>query len=281
MNEFGGSMEKKRTNKRKKGKAARQRQKLIITGSLAVILVLVIILAVFVFGSCGNKYESNTNTVYLMEDGKVVANSVEAFDENVYSKDDLKGYIKEVVNTYNADHQDAIKQKSLKVKDGKATLVMEYASVNDFEKFEGTDIFVGSLAEAIAEGYTFEGDFANVADGKVKFATSDEFLSGDYKVVIIKANVNVSLEEAQICYVSSENTESVKDGIVTIKNGASILADVDLADTEGTEAATEVEGAITEDELLLGTDEGVVFDFGDEEEDTNQFSSVYTYIIYK
>lgn len=274
-------MEKKRTNKRRKGRAARQRQKLIITGSLAVVLVIVIILAVFVFGSCGSKYESNTNTVYLMEDGKVVSNSVESFDENAYSKDELKSYIKEVVNTYNADQADDVKQKSLKVKDGKATLVMEYASIEDFENFEGTDLFVGSVAEAIADGYTFEGDFANVADGKVKFADSEEFLSGDYKVAIIKANVNVSLEEGQICYVSSENTESVKDGVVVIKNGANILANVDLADTEGTEAATEVEGAITEDELLLGTDEGVVFDFGDEEEDTNQYSSVYTYIIYK
>jgi len=274
-------MDKKRTNKRKKGKAARQRQKLMITGALAVVLVIVIIIGVFVLGGCST-YETNTNTVYLLEDGKVVSNSVEAFDENVYSKNDLKSYIKGVVDTYNAEHQNAVKQKSLNVKDGKATLVMEYASAEDFENFEGTEIFVGSVAEAVAAGYTFEGDFANVADGKAKIVTSDEFLNGDYKVAIIKANVEVSLEKVQICYVSSENTESVKDGVVVIKDGANILANLDAVDTEDTENVTEIEGAIMEDELLLGTDEGIVFDFGDEEVvEENQYSSVYTYIIYK
>ncbi len=273
-------MDKKKTNKRRKGKAARQRERLMITAGLAVVLVVVIIIGVFVLGSC-SAYESDTNTVYLLEDGKVVSNSVENFDENTYSKNDLKSYIKEVINTYNAEHENAVKQKSLSVKDGKAVLVMEYASAEVFEEFEGTDVFVGTLADAVTAGYTFEGDFANVTDGKVKFASADEFLTGDYKVLIIKANVNVSLEEGQICYVSAENTESVKDGVVVIKNGASLLSNVDLEDTEDTEAVTEVEGAITDEELILGTDEVFVFDFGDEEVEENQYSSVYTYIIYK
>lgn len=279
MNEFGGNMDKKKTNKRKKGKATRQRERMMITAGLAVVLVVVIIIGVFVLGSCSG-YEADANTVYLLKDGKVVSNSIEDFDENTYSKNDLKNYIKEVVNTYNAEHQNAVKQKSLSIKDGKAVLVMEYASVDTFEDFDGTDIFVGSLADAMAAGYTFEGDFANVADGKVKFATAEEFLNGDYKVVIIKANVNVSLEEGQICYVSSENTESVKDGVVVIKNGANILANVALEDSEDTEIATEVDDVIMDEELLLGLEESIEFDFGDEE-DTNQYSSVYTYIIYK
>ena len=274
-------MEKKRTNKRKRSKAARQRQKLIITGGLAVVLILVIILAMFVFGSCGNAFESNANTVYVLEDGRVISTSVEDFDENTYIKDSLKDYIKQAINTYNAENENAVKQKSLKAKDGKATLVMEYATAEDFEKFEGTDIFVGTVAEAVAAGYTFEGDFANVTDGKAKIAASDEFLSGDYKVVIIKANTQVSLDEAQICYVSSANTESAKDGVVVIKDGAYLLANVDVEETEDTEVGTEVEGAITDEELLLGTGEAFYFDFGDEETEENQYSSVYTYIIYK
>ena len=274
-------MEKKRTNKRKKGKAARQRQKLMITGALAVVLVIVSIIGVFVLGGCST-YETDTNTVYLIEDGKVVSNSVEDFDESVYSKDELKSYIKGLVDTYNAEHPDAIKQKSLNVKNGTATLVMEYATAEDFETFEGTEIFVGSIADAVAAGYTFEGEFANVADGKAMPWTAEEFINDTtYQVVIIKANVNVSLKEGQICYVSAQNTESVKDGVVVIKDGANIFANLDVVETEDTESATELEGVITEDELLLGTEEEIIFDFGDEEVEENQYSSVYTYIIYK
>lgn len=275
-------MDKKRTNKRKRGKAARQRQKLMITAGLAVVLVVVILIGVFVLGSCSSAYETDTNTVYLLEDGKIVSSSVESFDSDVYSKDDLKSYIKEAIDTYNAEHGITVKQKSLKVKDGVATLVMEYAYPETYEDFEGTDIFVGTVAEALEAGYTFEGDFANVADGKVTACTSEEFLNGDYQVVIIKANIAVSLgEEAQICYVSAENTDSVKDGVVVIKDGANMLATATVEDTEETVDGTEADGAITEEELLLGADEGIVFDFGDEPETENQYSSVYTYIIYK
>lgn len=279
-------MEQKRTNKRKKGKAARQRQKLLITSVLAVVLVIVIILAIFVFGGFGTSYESNTNTVYLLEDGKVISNSVEDFDENAYSKDDLKAYVKEAVDTYNAENEKAVKQKSLNVKDGKAILVMEYATVEDFESFEGTEVFVGSIAEALKAGYTFEADFANVSGGKIVVGNSDEFMNGgDYQVMIVKANVNVCLEEKEICFVSAENTESVKDGVVVIKAGANLLANVAVEEIEGTEAGTEVgteiEGAITDEELLLESEEEIIFDFGDEEVEENQYSSVYTYIIYK
>lgn len=272
-------MIKRRTNKRKRSKAARQRRKLMITGALAVVLVLVIILAIFVFGGCST-YESNKNTVYILENGKVVSNSVEDFDEDVYSKGDLKDYIKEVVNTYNTENGNTVKQKSLTVKDGVATLVMEYATAEDYEDFEGTEIFVGSIAEAVEAGYTFQEDFANVADGKVVPVNVEDFLEDPaYQVVIIKANVDVCLKEGQICYVSATNTESVKDGVVVIKDGANLLANVALDDTESTEG-TEVEGGITDEELLLNQDEGVIFDFG-EEESVNPYSNVYTYIIFK
>ena len=277
-------MTKKKIKKRKLSKAARQKQKLMITGGLAIVLVLVIILAIFVFGGCST-YETDTNTVYLLENGKVISNSVEAFDENAYSEKELNNYIKEVVDTYNAENGNTVKQKSLSVKNGMATLVMEYADAEDYEDFEGTEIFAGTLAEAAEAGYTFEGDFADVTDGKAKQVAAEDFLNNsEYKVVIIKANLTVSFEQmkdAEICIVSAENTASVEDNVVTIKDGANILANADLEDSEnGTEAGTEIEGAISEDELLAG-DAGPVFDFGEEEETINQYTSVYTYIIYK
>mgnify|MGYP003531508038 FL=1 len=157
---------------------------------------------------------------------------------------------------------------------------MEYANEDVYEDFEGVDIFVGSVVEAVAAGYTFEGEFANVADGAPKACTSEEFLSGDYKVVIIKANVNVALDEAQICYVSSMNTQSVAEGVVVIKEGVDLLATSAVESTEAVTEGTEIEGAISEDELLSGEEE-IIFDFGDVETTTNPYSNVYTYIIYK
>lgn len=273
-------MTRKATNNRKRSKATQQRRKLMLTGGLIGVLVLVIILAVVVLGRCSS-YESDTNTVYILKNGKVVSNSVEAFDENVYSKGDLDTYIDEIVATYNAENGDVIKQKSLSVKDGMATLVMEYANEDVYEAFEGVDIFVGTVAEAVEAGYTFEGEFANVTDGTVKACTAEEFLAGEYKVVIIKANTSVSLEDGQICYVSSANTQSAVDGVVVIKEGANLLATAVVENTEAVKESTEIEGAISEDELLTGEETEIIFDFGDEEVTTNPYSNVYTYIIFK
>lgn len=272
-------MSKKKPIKRKRSKAAQQKKKLMITAGLAVVLVVVIVIAVFLLGGC-SAYETDANTIYILKDGKVVSNNVESFDEEVYGKDELKSYIKDVINTYNSENGKLVKQKTLKVKDGVATLVMEYASPEVFEDFEGTEIFVGSLADAVAAGYTFEGDFANVADGSVKPCTAEDFLNGDYKVIIVKANVNVSLEEGEICIVSATNTESVKDGVVVIREGANILATGEIEATETTEG-TEVDETISGDEVFEEEEEEIIFDFGDEEAAENKYSSVYTYIIYK
>ena len=61
------------TKKRRRiSKAERQRQKLIITGGMAIIvLILVIALGIFVFGSCGTDYtETDMNTVYVLKEGR-------------------------------------------------------------------------------------------------------------------------------------------------------------------------------------------------------------------
>lgn len=255
----------------------RQKKKWTSTWTAAVVL-----LAMCCLNACSN-YESDTNTVYFLKDGKIVSNNVEVFDESVYDTEKLETYIQETIDTYNENHGTSVKQKSLKVEEGTANLIMEYESVDEFVAFEGTELFVGTVAGAMQSGYTFEGDFANVSDGKQVLCTSDEFVNGDYNVIIIKANVTVSLEEGEICYVSSKNTKSVKDGIVVIEDGVALFEETLTSeleeDTEGVED-TEADEVISEDELLTGEEE-IIFDFGDEAEMDTLENDVYTYIIYK
>ena len=63
---------------RRISKAKRQRQKLIITGGLAIVLLVLVIIAVVLLGSCGMDYaKAETNTVYLLKNGKIVSTDVE------------------------------------------------------------------------------------------------------------------------------------------------------------------------------------------------------------
>ena len=279
---------KKTTKRTKRSAKARQQQKLIITGGLAVVLILVIVIGAVVLGGCGAGYEDETtNTLFILEDGKVVSTDVEAFDENTYNKNDLKSYTNQVIKAYNDENgKNSVKQKSLNIKDGVATLVLEYASADVYEDFIGTEVFVGTVAEALEAGYTFEDQFAKVGDALPQAIDGASVVKdGSLKVVVIKANMKVSVE-GDILYVSTKNVAEVKENYVVIKNGVDLLElAAQSTETTETELTSEMEGtngSISEDELLNPEEEEetIVFDFG-VEETGSQYSDVYTYIIYK
>ena len=276
------------TKKRRRiSKAERQRQKLIITGGMAIIvLILVIALGIFVFGSCGTDYtETDMNTVYVLKDGKIVSTDLESFDASKYDQTKLESYVAGMIDTYNKENgEDSIVQKEFSVEENIATLVLEYVDTDAFEAINGVELFVGSLEEAKKAGYSFAEDitFAKMVDGKAMAAVSSDFADNvEYKVIVIKSNTKVVVP-GEICYVSTENIAKVGKDYVVIKDGCQLLTEGSSIGTENeTEPGTEIEGAVGEDEVEGGDGE-IIFDFGDEPEtETTPNKDVITYIIYK
>lgn len=277
---------KETTQKNKQvSKATKQKQKLIITGGLAIVLLILIIIgAVFIFGSCGTDYaEADTNTVYVLKNGKIVSTDVEAFSEKDYDKEELESYVKDVVDTYNKENgDDSLKQKFCEVEENVAKLVLEYANTDVYENVNGVEIFTGTIKEAQDAGYDFAVGFAKMVDGKAIAATADDFVKGeDYKVVIIKSNTKVVVP-GEVCFVSTQNISKVGEDWVLIKEDCQLLTEeIETETSFGTEAEG-ADGSISEDELVVGEEEEIIFDFGDEpEEQGSQYSEVLTYIIYK
>lgn len=239
---------------------------------------------------CDSNYDADTNTIFVEEDGKIVTVDVEEFDESTYSEKDLKSYVQESIDLYNQENADSIKQKKLSVKDNTATLVLEFANQTVYKDFYGIELFAGTVAQAIEDGYAFDTEFAKFSDGKAILCEAEEILNAEeeLKVVIIKSNTTVEVD-GEILYVSAENIAGVEKNSVFIQDGShisnlEIYEDKSTQETEGTETtqATEDEGSVGEDELLITTEEAEVnFDFGEEESKTSPFSEVYTYIIYK
>lgn len=269
---------KTKTKSGTKSKARkRQKQKLVITAVLAVVLLIVCIVALFVLGIIGGKVASE-NSVYILEDNKILSTSIEAFDEESMDKGELKSYMRETISAYNKENGSTlVRQRSFKLKDGVAALTVQYENADVFEEFFGTELFVGTIAEAMAEGYSFDMPFASV-NSKVKEVTSDEFVSDDtYKVAIIRSNTKVTVE-GTIYYVTTENIADVGTDYVVIANGSfedGYLAEMEMIDST---EAEEVDGAVSDDDLLS---EGMAFDFGEEDAPVRDYTEVYTYIIYK
>jgi hypothetical protein len=168
-------------------------------------------------------------------------------------------------------------------------------------------MFTGSIAEALAAGYSFDGEYYEFQDGNQSLCDASAFLDTDgYKVVIIKANTDVHVN-GKVKYASVQNVSMVDNSTVAISNANNSTDDTLAEDTENTEAETETEeetvdamstetagtdeGSIDDDDFVLEeeTETAVVFEFEEQErpktEDSvssnSSYTNVYTYIIYK
>lgn len=262
---------------------------------------LMMLMTIAVLTGCGADYNTEESTVFILKNGRIVSTDVEAFDSSVYDEAGLESYISDAISAYEQEYgSKKVTMNSLTFEDGKATLIIEYASAEDYARFNKTDLFTGSVAEGLAAGYSYNMDFADVSGETVTACDSSAFLGAEgYKVVIIKANTNVTVH-GNVCYLSTENVSLRSKDTVSIREGNSpfgmVLEEEDTQiDTEAVEGVQEEDtqmesasdGSVGEDELLVGEEEDteVVFEFpeDDENEDdsTQSFSTVYTYIIYK
>ena len=169
-------------------------------------IAMMLIMCVGLLAGCGSSYAADESTVFVLKNGQIVSTDVEDFNEDTYDVDGLKTYVKDAVDTYNKKNgKDTVSFKKLSTKDNKATLTLEYDSATDYQKFNDITLFTGSVAEALAAGYSFDTDFASVSDKEIKACDKNEFLNdASYKVVVIQANTNVSVK-GTIAYVSVQN----------------------------------------------------------------------------
>ena len=273
------------TKRRKRGsKAAKQRQGIFIIGGAALVLILVVGIVLLLLLNNIDYTETDTDTVYILKDGKIVSTDIENFDEKIYDKEKLGSYVQNVIDTYNSKNgEDMLIQNSYQVEGNKAMLVLEYANADVYEDINGVELFTGTIAEAKSAGYDFKTNFVELKDDKTVEATADQFMDGeDYKVIIIKSNTKVVLTRGEVCFVSTQNVAEVGEDYVLIKDGAALGQNTPDTEVNGTEDAGS-DGAIGEDELVPGEGENeIIFDFGDEpDEEDSQYSVVLTYIIYK
>ncbi len=263
------------------------------------VIALSVLLCVCLLGGCGSSYAADTNTVFVQKDGGIVSTDVEEFDENTYDAEGLKEYVDQAIDTYNEENgKGLVKLKNLAIQDGKATLTIQYASASDYQKFNGIELYTGSVVDALAAGYSFDDSFASVTDGEIASCEAGVFLNDpEYKVVIIRGNTNVKVK-GKIAYLSITNTGYVDESTVAIQEGLSLLQTEALSESvteSGTESGTEIDGteavdsteggAVSEDDLLSTPESTeMIFEFDEEpkkSDSTSEFSQVYTYIIYK
>lgn len=178
--------------------------------------VLLILCMCLLFG-CSQKTSVDTATVFVEKKGQIVSVDVETLDKDYYSETELEEYINDHVASYVEDNGETVELTSFEVADGIAKLQLKYDSYEDYSRFNGIDLYTGTVVTALAAGYDFDAEFSQISkDSDMKTVSRDEVLANDdYKVAIIKANVNVQVP-GSILYVSSENTKVADKHTVSI-----------------------------------------------------------------
>lgn len=177
-----------------------------------------VILCMTLLIGCGSTIEGEESVIYVDKKGTITFLDVHTFEESYYDESELKDDIDAAVEEYNQEHEKgAVKVGKLTVDDQVAKLEMKFKTAEDYSELIGMELYQDKVVTALAEGHSFDVDFAKVEDGQVTGSATKQDIYGesDLKVVIIKANINVRVE-GEICYVSSENVEVTGTDSVTI-----------------------------------------------------------------
>ncbi len=273
----------------KREKTNKNSKKVIIAVVAVVAVLLAIVIAVVAVAVVNyqNRYKVDVSTVFILDEGMIATTDKVAFDETKYSAEELEAYLNETITTYNENnHEDSVVMNEFIIEEGIATLVLEYANANVYEDLYGVELFTGTVAEALEAGYAFDLDFASISDDKaVKCDAKEITEQKELKVAIIKTNTRVQVD-GKILYLSADNVYEFDKNSVVLKDGCNLLNIVkeEVSETEGTETI-EVTTELVTEELVVGTEVDIEFDFGEEEEEEKTpeitYTEKYIYIIYK
>ncbi|MCC8168471.1 MAG: hypothetical protein LIO37_03930 [Clostridiales bacterium] len=261
----------------------------------------ILLVGITILSGCGSSYGADSSTVFILKSGKVVSVDVEDFEEDTYNITDLQAYVEaELENYTSVNGGSSVKLSDLTVDNDVAALTIEYASIDDYEAFNGIFLYSGTVIQALRDGYTFDVSFKRASDGR-EVSVSEVLDSEKLNLVIIQANTTVTVPGEIVYYsydgeavLTSEDTLAIGQGLSDSSDTEDETADPvgteDVsAETESTEDVT-TSGSVSDEEMLTGDSETeeVTFDFDAYEEENPEVTSeaslytdIYTYIIYK
>ncbi len=170
--------------------------------------------AALLAGGCVGSRGAETTTLYVDEDGVLEQAIVEAVEEDGFTQEELRTYVREDVEAYGAENgEEKVTLESCRLSGGTARITLKYASAADYASYNQVECFLGTVQEAKSAGYSFEGDFLDGSGNAVE--NSAVQAQPEAHVLILEEVLDVRLP-GEILYtsadasVSGERTVSVK-----------------------------------------------------------------------
>lgn len=177
-----------------------------------------------------DSFDSDETIVSVGKKGTVTTIDVDTFEQTYYTEENFKTFAEEAVHTYNASNgADAVTLSEFSIENNIAKLKMEFQTVEDYSGFNEIPLFQGTIEEALAKGYQFDGTFLSVTNGAASAAAAkaDIFAESGLHVVIIQANTDVKVA-GKICYVSEQNVTVTAKDTVSIRDEENAALESDV-----------------------------------------------------
>ena len=193
------------------------KKKMLLLGMAAVALIVIILIIVLIVSLIKGRFHDET-TLVIDSDGTVTMDEVDSFTESNYDINELKDYTDKLADEYNDSGKGGkVKLKKAKASDDKAYVRMQYSDYNAYMGFTGNELFVGTVGDAKAKGYTFEDTFSSVKDKKKSDPISPEDMAADdsKKVAVVRGNEHI-IVPGKITAVSDPGTTIVGKDEVSV-----------------------------------------------------------------
>lgn len=158
----------------------------------------------------GDLSDFSQNALAINRDGSVTELSVETFEEDYYSLEDLTAYVQDEVDTFNREHppasgkedETAITVDEVDISEGIARVVLTYESSEIFTEFNYGQLVSGSASDLPQEALAL-----NCVDPEGTEAGTIASIENleDYKAVMVSSDVLVTVP-GKIAYVSDNVT---------------------------------------------------------------------------
>lgn len=164
------------------------------------LLYIVLTLCLVLTAGCKTKNRELTiedvknSTILVKNDGTVQAATIETFEKNNYSLDELKAFITKEIGKYNQDNEaDSIVINTLEVKDKNAVLILNYKSLENYTAFNKVKASFTTTADAKSSKLELPDVYVNVKDGA--YTSPDVALKNSkYKVLVLNEKTDVIVD---------------------------------------------------------------------------------------
>jgi len=157
----------------------------------------ILVCSMLLLVGCGNAVP-HEDTIAVDKRGQITCTVVEDFDKDFYDAEELKEVIDEELASYNESFaQDHLTLKKFEVKDGIALLQTRFEKARYYADYTGLTFFVGTVAQAQAEGYDLSGECMDTTGSLTDLESIEG--SGELQVLILEEAVEVKVPGKIVC----------------------------------------------------------------------------------